>query len=178
MRLYAKLPEAKPRHLYLMPVDRGVEEEVAQFLYGLVRMMKPLLCVETGTLVGDSAVAIATALKDNNRGYLHTCDIDIKPEAVERLKDLPATLHNCRGIELLARHGQMDFVHIDSGSAQVRQEELMTLDEKNISPGGIVAWHDAVYGYENMYNQFAPVRDWPHLVLPSVVGFAVFHRPE
>jgi len=164
-----------------MVEGRGVEQEVGALLYGLVRMVKPIVCIETGTFVGDSAEWIGRALRDNGTGRLITCDID--PERIaparERFLDLPMVdVVQISGQDLLAsRTSPMDFVHIDSGDPNVREKELMSLGDHNISPGGIVCWHDACVSYQNMYGSFAAAHDWPHLVLPSVVGFAIFQRP-
>ena len=180
MRQYGKLPAGRPRSQYDMVEGRGVEQEVGALLYGLVRMTKPRICIETGTLVGDSAEWIGRALRDNGFGRLITCDIDperIEP-AIERLKELPVDVKQMHGQDLLDGSGMMDFVHIDSGDPQCREKELMSLGDHNISPGGLVCWHDACVSYENMYGSFAAARDWPHLVLPSNVGVAIFQRPE
>lgn len=179
MKQYRSLPAVRQRKLYDMIEGRGVEQEVGNLLYGLVRMTKPRVCVETGTLVADSAEWIAWALRDNGFGNLVTCDIDetrLEP-ARRRLAGLPAEVRLSRGLTALSCFDQMDFVHIDSGSPDERLEELMTLDEHNISPGGLVCWHDACFSYERMYEEFSKARDWPHIVFPSVVGFAVFQRP-
>lgn len=180
MKLYSQLPKCDngKKHLFPFREGRGVELEVSDFLYGLVRLTKPTLVVETGTYVADSAVSIGKALRDNGVGHLHTCDTNPLPEARDRLHNLPVTIHESRGIDLLRHFPLMDFVFIDSGSPAVREEELMSLGEWNIPPLGIVAWHDACVSYENMYHAFAPQRNWPHLVFPSIIGVAVFQRPE
>lgn len=54
----------------------GVETEVGQFLYGLVRLTKPLRILETGTHKGISASYMATALKENGKGSLTTIEFD------------------------------------------------------------------------------------------------------
>lgn len=181
MRQYGKLPTPRPASRYDQIPWHGVEQEVGALLYGLVRMTKPKICVETGLLVGDSAEWIGRALRDNKEGgTLVTCDIDearIGP-GKERLRDLPVEVVLGKGQDVLASYPMMDFVHIDSGDPQCRENELMSLGEHNISPGGIVCWHDACLGCENLYGSFALARDWPHLVLPSIVGFSVFQRPE
>ncbi len=182
MRQYQALPAGRPRSQYNMVEGRGVEQEVGALLYGLVRMVKPIVCIETGTFVGDSAEWIGRALRDNGTGRLITCDID--PERIgparQRFLDLPMVdVVQMSGQDLLAsRTSPMHFVHIDSGDPNVREKELMSLGDHNIAPGGIVCWHDACVAYQNMYGSFAAARDWPHLVLPSVVGFAIFQRPE
>ena len=56
------------------------ETEVLDFLYTLVRLVKPEHAVETGTWLGRSAVAIASALRDNGFGHLISLEAD--PEVV------------------------------------------------------------------------------------------------
>jgi predicted O-methyltransferase YrrM len=190
MRLYPTLPKCAKAELFHKRDDslEGVTDEVGDLLYALVRMTKPKVCIETGTHIGDSAEKIGRALQANGSGYLLTCDIsDVwVASASERLKDLPVRVIKASGNEILrnrpdtpdGKRDLMDFVFIDSGTAQERCDELMLLNESNIAPLGIVAWHDACVGYPNMYDAFAPARDWPHLVFPSIVGIAVFQRPE
>jgi predicted O-methyltransferase YrrM len=187
VKLYSKLPSCeRASTIYIKREGHGVELEVGAMLYALVRLMKPEVCIETGLFIGDSAVWIGKALQDNGRGHLHTCDVDINriEPGRARLAGLPVTVHKMAGYQLLGewQDKQIDFVHIDSGDPGVRQQELMMLDTHNLSPLGIVAWHDACRNptgnYENMYEAFASARDWPHLVFPSLVGMAVFQRPE
>jgi len=64
-----------PRYSTLKGDHWPVELEVCEFLYGLVRAIKPLNVLECGTNVGFSAAAIAIALRDNQSGHLTTLDI-------------------------------------------------------------------------------------------------------
>ncbi len=57
------------------------ETEVLDFLYALVHMVKPRSVIETGTWLGRSAIAIASALRDN--GFGHATTIEINPEAAD-----------------------------------------------------------------------------------------------
>jgi hypothetical protein len=50
------------------------EVEVLDFLHALVRMTKPDRVIETGTWFGRSAIAIASALRDNGSGHLWTME--------------------------------------------------------------------------------------------------------
>ncbi len=180
MRLYPQLPRCDRGALFhkrdstlLMATD-----EVLDFLYGLVRLVKPLVCVETGTHHGDSAEAIGRALSHNGLGRLTTCDTDavLVTSARARLAHLPVTVVTAHGDALLATLPRVDFAFIDSGSPAVRTAELKLLGDHNISPLGIVAWHDACVDYQGLYEEFI-TRGWPHLVFPSLVGLAVFQRP-
>lgn len=185
MRLYYdKLPTCTREReaLYHKQSDIGVADEVGDLLYALIRVLKPQVCLETGTNVGDSAQRIGQALRDNGFGHLHTCDIDERHVEAGRKRfiGLPITVHQTTGRNLIQScPPPFDFVFIDSGSPDERRDELMLLDVHNISPLGIVAWHDACVAYERMYDAFAPARDWPHLVIPTdMTGIAVFQRPE
>jgi predicted O-methyltransferase YrrM len=50
--------------------------EVLDFLYTLVRLTKPERVLETGTWLGRSATAIASALRANGIGYLVTIELN------------------------------------------------------------------------------------------------------
>lgn len=178
MAQYPKLLKSRP-DLFPRRHGRGAELEVCDLLYGLIRIVKPKLVVETGTFVADSAERIAQALVANGFGHLHTCDVNIQPEAQQRLAHLPATIHHSRGINIIHHFQQMDFVFIDSGSPDDRYEELTALGRWNIPPLGIVCWHDAcVEMHRNMYEYFSLYSKWPHLMFPTEVGFVAFQRPE
>lgn len=70
-----ELPEPTNSN-YTMFNDGGVETAVGEFLYGLVRMMKPEYVFETGTHHGISSSYMGLALKDNGKGLLTTVEID------------------------------------------------------------------------------------------------------
>jgi predicted O-methyltransferase YrrM len=53
----------------------GVELEVGDFLYGMVRILKPQHILETGTHQGISSSYMGLALKDNGFGHLDTWEI-------------------------------------------------------------------------------------------------------
>lgn len=55
----------------------GVESEVGEFLYGLVRMMKPQNVLETGTHLAVGAAYMGLALQDNGFGHLDTIEFQI-----------------------------------------------------------------------------------------------------
>src|ERR1044071_5258126 len=75
------------------------EIELGDFLYGLVRLIKPKTVLETGCYLGDTSVRIAQALKKNGYGMLMTCDIE--PDRVARTKyrlsGFPGEVFCCRG---------------------------------------------------------------------------------
>lgn len=65
----------------------GVECEVGEFLYGLLRMVKPDYVLETGTHLGVGASYMGFALKDNFKGRLETYEYipEIYNQAKERI---------------------------------------------------------------------------------------------
>lgn len=60
---------------WLMFNAGGVEIEVGEFLYGLVRATKPSRILETGTNLGISAAFMALALEQNGHGHLDSIEI-------------------------------------------------------------------------------------------------------
>jgi hypothetical protein len=64
----------KSAQLWSMFHGNTAETEVLDFLYTLVRLVKPKHAVETGTWLGRSAVAIASAPRDNGFGHLISLD--------------------------------------------------------------------------------------------------------
>jgi predicted O-methyltransferase YrrM len=183
MRLYPKLPACRKAKLFHKRDDSllMVADEVGDFLYGLVRLTKPDVCIETGTHYGDSAIQIGKALKANGRGHLSTCETSTECVAIAQARitvNLPVSILVGTGVELIRQiQKPIDFAFIDSGDSNVRLEELHLLNETTVSPLGIVAWHDACVGYDQLYDVFQ-ARGWPHLIFPSIVGIAVFQRPE
>lgn len=66
----------KSAQLWSMSDGNTAESEVLDFLYGLVRLVKPEHAIETGAWLGRSAVAIGSALRDNGIGHLSSLESD------------------------------------------------------------------------------------------------------
>src|SRR5262250_1709412 len=83
------------------------EDEVYDFLYGLVRLFKPKVILETGTYKGGAAKAMALAAKENGIGHVISCDIDaalcelVNTECAS--EQLPACSFYCDGQEFIKR---------------------------------------------------------------------------
>jgi predicted O-methyltransferase YrrM len=103
--------------------DMGVEAEVAEYLYGLVRMLKPELVVESGTGSGYAAFALATALQANGHGRLVTYEPlgSYQQIAAARLAGLPAEV--LPGYACDVCHLEPDLLFIDSWGGE-RQRDL------------------------------------------------------
>ena len=118
--------------------DMAVEAEVAEFLYALVRVLKPDVVVESGTGRGLAAFALASALAENGAGHLTTFEPggDFQAEARGRLAGLPATVepgYACDGWD-----GPADLVFVDSWGAERPRELVFWLPRR-----GPLVVHDA-----------------------------------
>jgi predicted O-methyltransferase YrrM len=142
-------PECPNPELWNCYDGNGSEIEVLDFLYSLVRMVKPLVAVETGTWFGYGAERIARAMWDNGFGSLHTAEpeerIREKAQRFIMLNQLGAhvTFHKNTGKDMIAwvgEQGPIDFAFLDS-NLDTRIGEMKKL-QSVLSPRGIVAVHD------------------------------------
>jgi len=106
---------------FLMFNDGGVEVEVAELLYGLIRVWKPSTVLETGTHKGISSAYMAQALKDNKKGHMVTYEVikQHKQSAEKLWQDLDLQSHvECRleGSLTATFDGPIYFLFLDSES--------------------------------------------------------------
>ena len=124
------------------------EVEVIEFLYALVRLVKPKLIVETGPLLGYSTVAMVAAQHENGFGKMIT--IEITPGLVEETKrtieesglssDNVEVITGSSLDELPKIVGPIDLLFSDS-HIPIRGDEIEICLPK-MSPLGIIAVHD------------------------------------
>jgi predicted O-methyltransferase YrrM len=125
----------------------ATEYEVLLFLSALVRMLKPKVCIETGTYQGHGTYFIATALRANGWGVLHTAE----PDSGQR--ELANARVHRMGVEswvlLYANTGlgmiemvqtPIDFAFLDS-NIDTRIGEMVALLPR-LTRSGVVAVHD------------------------------------
>jgi predicted O-methyltransferase YrrM len=129
--------------LWSAPDCMSSECEVTEFLYALVRLLKPAIVVETGCFLGATSVAIGRALKINRHGRLLTCDLDAALVAQVRKVvsglGLAVEVRHCASMTLIAKVPQVDLAFVDSGANRV--QEIRSLAPR-ISRFGIIALHD------------------------------------
>jgi len=135
----------KSAQLWSMFDGFTAEAEVLDFLYALVRMVKPARAIETGTWLGRSAVAISSAMRDNGFGKLTSLELD--PEVA---KYALAEIHSAQlrdWVEVIIERSlnfepdkELEFALLDSDIG-VRAEEFRHLYEK-MAPGATVVFHD------------------------------------
>lgn len=159
------------------PDAMASEYEAADFLYGLIRLLKPKLCIETGCYKGNATLAIGKALLLNGSGILQSCDTDqahvltVMTECQQNY--YPVTLRQCTGVELIkALDGppnpqKIDFAFLDSSGDRVEEAQAL-----NISDNAIIALHDA------RRPEFWHLKDlgWQSVFMPTPRGMALFQK--
>lgn len=156
---------------YQMFDDGGVELEVGEFLYGMLRILKPHHVLETGTYTGISAMYMAQALKDNtNMGLVETLEIENqhKTRAEELWKRVGVNAYvTCRLVSSkeFSPKNDFDFMFLDS-EPNLRFGELIEFFPR-LKPGGFVFIHDL---HRHMSQQpHEMFFGWPYGKLPQQV---------
>lgn len=128
---------------HLRDSDAMTREE-GEFLYGLVRAVKPKYCVETGTHKGLSSCYIGQALKDNGFGTLDTCDpVDLYQGAAIASAGLREQVryHMRRGVDM-PLEGKIDFLFIDGFHGKQDVTDEFAHFRPHLSENAVVAFHD------------------------------------
>lgn len=155
--------------------DAGVECEVGEFLYGLVRCLKPEFVLETGTHWGIGACYLGLALQDNNNGHLDTVEFDPTTHEIARRRIVSIGLGDIVTCHLTDARlfgpttevtSWYDLMFLDT-EPQTRFEELVRFYDY-LKPGGFVFIHDLhrhLNQIENEEHGFA----WPFGELPPTI---------
>lgn len=139
---FAGLADCPQDSRWQIPTDSDIctEVETIAFVFGIVRMLRPRVVVETGSNVGCVTQAILAALDANGDGVLYTCDTDrtVLEQAMQRGNGRGRFFHQ-EGLWLV-QHTIADLYWIDS-SEDSRAAELAWLRE-NGKKGAVVLTHD------------------------------------
>lgn len=156
------VPEIDTDGSYSMFNTGGVEIEVGEFLYGLVRMIKPTRVLETGSHWGVSSSYIGQALEDNGSGQLETIEFD--PANAE----ITTTLHRNLGLTRVTTinskaedylpSGEYQFIFLDT-EPSLRFAEFVRFFPY-LSPGGIISIHDC-HPHMNQGYEWNPFGEMP-----------------
>lgn len=156
---------------YEMADTGGVELEVGEFLYGLVRLIKPQKVLSTGIYTGVSDMYIAQGLKDN--GYGRTDALEIDQSHIDRAIDL-WTRTDVASYITPFRMPSLDFEAIDEydlffldSEPYLRFAELVKFYDK-LKPGGFVFMHDL---HHHLGQETIPDHEpyWPWGELPQQI---------
>lgn len=179
--------ESKPEvtnPLYSAADDGGVENETGEFLYGLVRILKPKHIFETGTFTGISSMFMAQALKDNNipDAEIFTCEIsEYHKNRAEKLWQQVGVSQYifCKLIESLKvepARPDYDLLFLDS-EPHLRFAELVKFFPY-LKEGGYVLIHD-LFGHLGQGGPINPdhpdIPNWPFGTLPEEIRFWLMH---
>ena len=127
------------------PIDYSIRNDSCLFLYGLCRILKPDVIVETGVAYGLSSSYILKALQENGKGMLYSIDGTFRPwESSDMIGDaIPAELKN-----------QWNLIF--GRSSEKLKETLDSLEKIDIF------LHDSLHTAKNMSFEFQT--SWPYLV--------------
>lgn len=158
---------------YTMFNDGGVECEVGEFLYALVRMMKPQHILETGTHKGVGAAYMGMALKHNGFGGLTSLEfltnyVDESKHLIQQLNlNMQVIIENIDAAKYEVPHRvELDILFLDT-EPQTRFAELLKFYDK-VKPGGIIMIHDLhphMHQIDNAEHGFA----WPYGRIPEAM---------
>lgn len=168
--------------------DWAVEEEVANFLYGITRMTKPLNFIEIGTFEGISAGAIGQAMKDNGVGKLWTIDYQnygqkkyIKSLGLEDY--ITCMIGSSPNIVIKAyeKCGQkFDMAFIDDGHEFEDATRDLTVCHSAVKQFGYILGHDVIScpSVENALNNFLTEHpnEYEKLILASNDGLFILKK--
>ena len=121
-----------------VPDGTSSEVEMGDFLYGLVRMLKPALVVETGTYLGHSTRLLVEACFDNGFGKVVSCDVEDR----NVFNAIPShcELRICSSLDL-PELGTADLVYSDS------EQNLRMKEYELVKPGCVFVVHDTARSY-------------------------------
>lgn len=172
---------------YEMFDDGGVEVESGEFLYGLVRLLKPLHILETGTYTGISSMYMAQALKDNKAPFesantmerfaqIFTCDIEqFHLDRARRLWEATGVSQyilskNIPSLKVEPAQADYDLLFLDS-EPQLRFAELVKF-YPYLKEGGYILIHD-LFGHLGQVDIINPdhaeFKFWPWGELPEEI---------
>jgi predicted O-methyltransferase YrrM len=153
----------------------GVEVEVGEFLYSLVRMIKPGFIVETGTHLGISSLYMALGCRDNAKGSIWTYEV------IPSLQKDARALWNDIGVQsfinsllqpslnaVIPSNLPIDLLFLDS-EPQYRFDEFLKFWDQ-VSPGGLILVHDLHPSLGHHGQTHHGVYDWPYGDFRTKIG--------
>lgn len=149
--------------------DAGLECETGEFMYGLLRILKPQNVLETGTHFGVGASYMGMALQDNGFGHLDTIEFlpEIHAVAKKRIAWLELTERVTCHFGDVAKFEPMvnyDFILLDT-EPQTRFAELLKF-YPYLNPGGFLFIHD-LHPHMNQVDNSEHGFAWPYGVIPA-----------
>jgi predicted O-methyltransferase YrrM len=135
----------KPARIWSMFDGWTAEVEVLDFLYALVRLVKPAAAVETGAWLGWSACAMAKAMRANGFGRLVALDINAEALGLAQKHAKANTVDGIIDFRLensltYTPQEQFELALLDSDAA-LREAEFRRF-QPWFAPGATIVFHD------------------------------------
>lgn len=150
----------------------SLETEVGEFLYGLVRMIKPNHILETGTYHGVSASYMADALKKNGSGKIITIEYEPQNQQIANELFNKLDVKSYIQTELISSldyepKEQFDLMWLDT-EPNIRFQELIKY-YPFLKPGGYIFIHDLHRHMCQTGFELNGVHNWPFGDLPQQI---------
>ena len=146
-----------------IPFQSGLGDS-ANLLFGLVRSMKPGVCVEIGSARGKSACYIGSALKANGLGKLYAIDPHIMTAwndqaSVDTIGIMSANIRKLGlsdVVEIIRMRSEdaalvwtrpIDILFIDGDHSYEGVRRDWDLFAPHVSPFGVVVFHDTIWDF-------------------------------
>ncbi|HSI72189.1 MAG TPA: class I SAM-dependent methyltransferase [Fimbriimonas sp.] len=163
--VHPHVPEERADLFHSVGAD-SPELETLTLLNALVCLFKPELALVTGTASGYSTVAIASALRSNRNGRVHTIELDegVATKAHQNMLALDSDLESwityhigdSRAFIQEWMAPPLDFVFFDS-PFEVRHAELeLMLRRGMLADGAVCVFHDTSPGRAEYSDDFDP----------------------
>lgn len=147
----------------------ATEDEVSEFIGGLVRCLQPDLVLETGTYKGHTALQIGRALHTNGHGKLITLEQnpglagDARANLAKYVEFVDVLLCNSL-VFALPEDARIDLALFDSGGGDTRTREFRYFS-RWMHKHTIVLFHDTARQHENILASVLDLAD-EDLILP------------
>jgi len=154
--------------------DAGLEAEVGEFMYGLIRVLKPDRVLETGTHIGVGASYMGLALQDNDKGVLDTIEFlpELHKQAVERIKKMGLEYNvnlYLQDVKDFKPQHAYKFILLDT-EPQTRFAEFIKFFP-HLEEGGFIFIHD-LHNHMcqgNINPDHPEIKSWPFGTIPSAL---------
>jgi predicted O-methyltransferase YrrM len=147
----------------------------SSILYGLVRSLKPEVCVEIGSARGNSTCAMAMALKENGHGKLYAIDPHMPTDWNDHfsvdtfevlqgnisslgLVDQVEIVRSLSGDVAVGWTRPIDLIFIDGDHSYAGVKQDWDMFVKHVAPFGVVVFHDTIW-------DIRPPREWDRVTM-------------
>ncbi len=155
----------------------STEAEIGEYLYAMVRIIKPKTIFESGTFYGVSSAYMGQALKDNYmqssiKGELCTCEISVENQEIAKKLWKQLDIENYIVSKLLpslklVNFADFEMIFLDS-EPEIRFKELVKF-YPYLVPGGYIFIHDLppTFCQGNVNLDHPDFKSWPFGEVPN-----------